>query len=113
MKCFQMRRTEDETGVSGVGIVAEGVEFDNGKVALTWLANPLGRAFPAVTSVAIYDRMDDVILIHGHGGKTTIEIIGGGQITPYYCIQTSAACLPITGPDGIARCSQCGQVVRR
>ncbi len=75
MKCFQMRRTEDETGVSGIGIVAEGVEFDNGKVALTWLANPL------LTSVAIYDRMDDVILIHGHGGKTTIEIIGVAEIS--------------------------------
>jgi hypothetical protein len=105
MKCFQLRRTEDETGVSGTGIVAEGVEFDNGKVALTWLANPM------LTSVAVYDRMDDVILIHGHGGKTRIEIIGGGQITPDYCIQTSARCLGITGPDGITRCSQCGKKV--
>ena len=103
MKCFQMRRTEDETGVSGIGIVAEGVEFDNGKVALTWLANPL------LTSVAVYDRMDDVIMIHGHGGKTVIEIIGGGEISPDYCIQTSAACLPVTGSDGISHCSQCGK----
>lgn len=86
--------------------MAEGVEFDNGKVALTWLASPF------LTSVAIYDRMEDVILIHGHGGKTTIEYIGGGEIIPYYCIQTSAACLGIIGPDGISRCSQCGQIVR-
>lgn len=75
MKCFQLRRTEDATGVSGTGIVAEGVEFDNGKVALTWLANPM------LTSVAVYDCLEDVVLIHGHGGKTAIEIIGGAEIS--------------------------------
>ncbi len=105
MKCFQMRRTEDETGVSGIGIVAEGVEFDNGKVALTWLANPL------LTSVAVYDRMDDLILIHGHGGKTTIEVIGGGEIIPEFCIQTSGPCFPIEESDGVRRCSQCRKTI--
>ena len=68
MRLFVLNRTEDETGVSGTGIVAQGVEFDNGRCALTWIVGE-------VTSVAIYDRIEDVELIHGHGGKTKLEII--------------------------------------
>ena len=64
MKRFRLRRVEDETGVSGVGYVAEGVVFTDGTVALRWLS--------VYTSTAIYASLEDVELIHGHQGKTKV-----------------------------------------
>jgi hypothetical protein len=57
-------RLEDASGVSGCGIVAEGVIFSNGKVALEWLSNH--------ASTSLYDSIDDVEFIHGHAGRTKI-----------------------------------------
>lgn len=57
-------RREDESGVSGTGVVAEGVQFADGSAALRWKT--------AYRSTAVYASMDDVQRIHGHGGKTRI-----------------------------------------
>lgn len=65
MRTFHLMRHEDETGISGTGNVAEGVEFSDGKVAMRWLTS--------TSSIAYYDNADDVITIHGHGGKTEIR----------------------------------------
>lgn len=62
---FHLVRTEDETGVSGTGVIVEGVEFTNGVVVLRWLTDK--------SSIAIYDSIADVIDIHGHGGKTVVR----------------------------------------
>ena len=67
MKLFILNRKEDETGVSGTGIVAQGVEFDNGKCVLTWLSK--------ITSIIIYESIQDIEQIHGHGGKTLVEFL--------------------------------------
>lgn len=67
MRRFQLHRDEDETGVSGTGIVAEGVQFTDGHVALRWLTDH--------TSTAIYGDLLDVSVIHGHGGKTRIVFL--------------------------------------
>lgn len=64
MKLFELVRDVDSTGVSGTGVVAQGVIYDNGKVALSWLTS--------TTSVAVYDSIEDVRRIHGHGGDTRI-----------------------------------------
>ena len=64
MKIFYLNRTEDESGVSGTGRVAQGFIFDNGKVAVTWLSE-----HPSVT---VYDSIGEVHAIHGHGGKTEV-----------------------------------------
>lgn len=64
MKIFYLKRTEDESGVSGTGRIAQGFIFDNGKVALTWLSE-----HPSVT---VYDSIGEVHAIHGHGGKTEV-----------------------------------------
>lgn len=69
MRMFHLRRDVDATGVSGTGIVAEGVLFSNGWVAMTWLGK--------VTSVVFYPRIEDVEFVHGHGGQT--QIIWTGQ----------------------------------
>lgn len=64
LRRFHFERMEDASGVSGCGIVAEGVEFSSGRVALTWLSpHP---------SINLYNNMEDVILIHGHEGRTKI-----------------------------------------
>lgn len=63
---FQLVRHEDITGISGTGIVAEGVEFSDGSVALRWTAE-----WP--TSVVFHERgMESVEHVHGHGGSTEI-----------------------------------------
>ena len=67
MRAFQLVRETDVTGVSGTGIVAEGVEFTDGTVALRWVGkNP--------TSVVFHDHgIESVEAIHGHDGLTRIE----------------------------------------
>ena len=67
MRMFELVRLEDENGVSGTGIVAQGVEFSDGSCALRWLSN--------VTSTAIYGRLADLIAIHGHGNTTRVRFI--------------------------------------
>lgn len=64
LRRFHFERVEDASGVSGVGVVAEGVQFTNGHVALTWLS--------AHPSINLYDSIEDVQLIHGHEGRTKI-----------------------------------------
>lgn len=66
-RLFQLVRHEDETGVSGTGVVAEGVQFTNGVCALTWLTE--------YTSTAIYNSLAELEHIHGHQGKTEIRYI--------------------------------------
>jgi len=67
MRMFQLVRDVDVSGVSGTGVVAEGVEFTSGVVALTWRSE-----WP--TSVVFHDRgIASVEAIHGHGGATRIE----------------------------------------
>ena len=64
MRRFELHRDEDETGVSGTGVVAEGVAFRNGKIVLAWLTRH--------KSLTVYDDMATLETIHGHGGKTRV-----------------------------------------
>jgi hypothetical protein len=64
MRRFQLVREVDVTGVSGTGVVAEGVVFSTGWVAPTWLT--------AVNSLVFYPEMANVEHIHGHQGSTRI-----------------------------------------
>lgn len=65
MRRFKLHRLEDQSGVSGVGIIAEGVQFKTGKCVLSWLT--------AHSSLGLYDDVTTLMAIHGHGGKTLIE----------------------------------------
>ena len=65
MKRFYLERLEDESGISGCGIVAEGILFsDTGEAVVHWLGQH--------SSINIYHSMDDINFIHGHNGKTLI-----------------------------------------
>ena len=62
---FHLDRKEDVSGVSGVSDnIAEGVIFDDGKVVIHWNTEH--------SSIAIYNSILDVEIIHGHGNKTKI-----------------------------------------
>jgi hypothetical protein len=66
LRAFHLVRDTDMTGVSGTGVVAEGVAFSDGTVALRWLSE-----WP--TSVVFHDRgIEAVEAVHGHGGATRI-----------------------------------------
>lgn len=65
MQTFKLYRDEDPSGVSGVGFVAEGVQFASGKCVLAWTT--------AVQSIAVYDSIADLVAIHGHDGKTRVR----------------------------------------
>jgi hypothetical protein len=73
---FGLRRYSDVSGVSGTGIVADGVLFEDGSVALRWR----GKA-PAT---AVWASIELMLVAHGHEGATVIE---------WYD--------PATGPDAI------------
>jgi len=64
MRTFKLDRHQDLSGNSGTGIVAEGVEFSDGTVALRWLTDTATTTF--------YNSMDDVIQLHHHEGATEI-----------------------------------------
>ena len=67
MRRFLLVRERDLTGVSGIGIVAEGAEFTSGLAVLRWLREPYaGGVFQSVT---------DLIAIHGHEGATHIQFL--------------------------------------
>lgn len=66
MRRFELHRDQDVSGISGTGLVAEGVEFSDDCVVLRWMSE-----WP--TSVVFHDKgMHAVEQIHGHGGSTRI-----------------------------------------
>ncbi len=64
---FVLYRYEDESGVSGTGIIAEGVQFSSGECVLTWISD--------TPSTNIYENIEEITRIHGHHGKTEIRWI--------------------------------------
>lgn len=73
---FKLVRYEDETGISGTGKIAEGVQFSSGKCVIAWI-----REIPSVT---VYDTVDQILSIHGHDGKTELRWIDGPSLP--YCV---------------------------
>ena len=65
---FHLLRLDDESGVSGIGWVAEGAVFSNGWAVLVW---PTGTP-----SLNFYESIEDVEAVHGHGGRTRIVFDG-------------------------------------
>lgn len=71
IKEFYLNRVEDETGISGTGVVARGVILPSGAVVLEW------QTFHS--SICLYKNIGDVEQIHGHNGKT-IVIMGSPDL---------------------------------
>lgn len=64
MRRFELHRDQDVSGVSGLGVVAEGVQFTDGRCVYRWLSGV------ATTNVA--DCLEHIVDIHGHGGATRV-----------------------------------------
>lgn len=62
---FVLVRDEDETGISGTGLVAFGVVFPDGVAVTRWNSD--------VAQTCVWASMDEVEAVHGHGGRTRIE----------------------------------------
>ena len=66
MRRFELHRDQDITGVSGTGVVADGVAFDDGVVVLRWRGE-----WP--TSIVWHERaVESVEHVHGHNGHSFI-----------------------------------------
>jgi hypothetical protein len=65
VRTFTLIRKEDVSGISGNGEVADGVEFLDGQVALSWRGS--------FHSIEIHPNLTTLMAVHGHGGKTVIE----------------------------------------
>lgn len=76
MRRFVLMRHEDETGVSGTGVVAEGVEWTDGTVSMRWMG--------ARCSTVYWDNVADAIAIHGHNGKTELKYVDQEDISPEF-----------------------------
>ena len=68
MRKFYLLRHEDVNGHSGTGVVAEGVIFDDGTGAFTWLT--------PMKTVTVFMKMADIRLMHGHDGRTEVIVEG-------------------------------------
>jgi hypothetical protein len=71
VRTFKLWREKDESGIRGTGFVAEGIEFSDGRCAMRWLAGPKNTH----GSVCLYDSIDDLVAIHGHGGSTRVAYL--------------------------------------
>lgn len=63
-RLFTLVRTDDVSGTSGIGVVAEGVEFSDGTCVLHWLSQ--------MHSIEICANLHVVEQIHGHEGRTKV-----------------------------------------
>lgn len=70
-RTFRLIRQLDVSGISGIGHVADGAVFSDGTAVLRW------RGLHATTTV--FDCVDDLIRIHGHGGTTSVVF----DVTPW------------------------------
>ncbi len=75
MRTFEVIRTADASGVSGVGKVAEGVVFENGECVLRWCTSH------APSSFAFFNAHDDFLFIHcySHPGNGTKIVYDDGE----------------------------------
>jgi hypothetical protein len=67
MRRFVLERTDDVSGVSGIGTIMEGVVFSNGQVAYSWIS-PLH-------TVTTCQSLDVVEKLHGHDGRAKIRFV--------------------------------------
>ena len=74
-KRFWLLRVNDVSGVSGTGVVAHGVIFENGQCAMSWLTQ--------YSSIAIYSGIGTLKKIHEHNGATKLIFEGDKNYEKY------------------------------
>lgn len=81
---FVLYRYKDVSGISGEGVVAEGVEFANGQAVLKWHPKTSNirkrdvrnrtknKDFMFHGSISVFQSVDEIIEIHGHKGNSEV-----------------------------------------
>ena len=79
LRAFTVFRKSDETGVSGDGVVIEGVELATGQCIVHWLYPPPRGG------IAIFESLDDFIKVHigPHPSNNTIITFQDGEQLKY------------------------------
>lgn len=74
---FRLYRYQDVSGVSGTGVVAYGCMFTSGKAVLAWCikTEKVEEEASHISSLSIFDNIEDAIAVHGHHGMTRVEWI--------------------------------------
>lgn len=75
MRRFTMRREHDASGVSGTGLVLEGVHFSTGVVVIHWLTPPPRG------SISVFDSLEQFLTIHvrPHPDNHTVLVFEDGE----------------------------------
>jgi hypothetical protein len=92
MRTFVLVRTEDVSGISGTGIVAEGVEFSDGSVSVRWLNSGVSEANKArgvEPTTVIHPSVKSVEALHGHNGASQVVFTGTAPEIRVYELSTA------------------------
>lgn len=118
---FRLVREEDETGVSGTGVVGVGSEYPDGTAVFMWTndSNPDGPDTEE-NSVYVYPGgMGDVREVHGHSGKTRVEwvdssraVVEGDAVICRGCEWEVPWTETVEKASGRVECPNCGYVIR-
>jgi len=75
IRTFTVYRDDDEGGISGTGVIIEGVKLASGQAVIHWLYPPPRGG------IAIFDSMDDFIKVHilSHPANKTIITYEDGE----------------------------------
>ena len=96
MRTFTVERTEDETGVSGIGIVAEGVEFSDSTCVVRWCSKESpGR------STVVWDNFGAFAMVHiapHENNKTKVTFSDGTIYEHVSKVEGPTAEVPPTKP---------------
>jgi len=93
LRRFVLRRLEDVNGVSGTGVVVEGVQFYDGACAIRWCSE--------YASTTHHDSIENVVAVHGHNGKTVVEWIDPDESETVTVPVKLGWSNPDTGPEGM------------
>jgi hypothetical protein len=66
---FLLIRHRDVSGVTGTGVVAEGVVWTDSTVTLRWKGDH--------PSTAVWDSVESILAVHGHHGATVARWLDG------------------------------------
>lgn len=94
MRGFRMHRHSDASGVSGTGIVLEGIEFSTGVVVIHWLTPPPRG------SISVFDSLEQFLSIHVRphpDNGTILEFDDGGRVV---CLPGPESEIPAPTPVG-------------
>ncbi|MEV6341233.1 hypothetical protein AB0M12_41750 [Nocardia vinacea] len=69
VRVFVLYRIEDVTGYSGIGVVANGIEWPDGRATIRWCVPEKPQ------STTDFDSMQDLVDIHGHDGATHVVYV--------------------------------------